>query len=633
MDVVFAVMPFADVNRPAIGVSLLKAGIERGGFESCIEYFDVDLAECIGYELYEFIANTLSTDSMVGEWFFADMVFGDAIPHESDYAARMLSIYITEKDFREKILKARSQRRAYVERCAQRILELKPKVVGFTTTFNQTCACLAVAKALKESGDSPVVIFGGANCEGEMGLQMIRSFPWIDYVSTGEADISFPLFLERFLRNGDPSAVPGILRRGESTQLDPPEPIFSLDDLPIPDFSEYYERVEKSTLKESITPCLLIETSRGCWWGAKQHCTFCGLNGNTMSFRSKSPERVFSEVEFLSTKYGLKRIDCVDNILDTRYIQTLFPKLSESELGVELFYEVKANLRYEQLVALYAGGLRSIQPGIESLSNEVLRLMKKGCTGLQNIQLLRWCEELGIVVAWNVLAGFPGESPEEYQRMAELVPLITHVQAPASCSPIRLDRFSPFFMKSAELGLERVRPKPGYYYAYPLGRNELARLAYFFDFDYSDGRDVFSYLGALQSEIQLWWNSRATEPDQYPRLDAVCSHNEVVITDTRATAIKKDHRLEGLASQVYQLCDSAQSFTNMQRHLGLDVSDEDLRKTLAELTGAKIMIEMDGQYLSLAVFRTRTAPIKLEEQNAYTQIQPPTAAKSLLHLV
>jgi len=107
MDVVFAVMPFADVNRPAIGVSLLKAGIERLGFDSAIEYFDVDLAESISYQLYEFMANTLAIESMVGEWFFADLVFGDSIPHQDDYIARLLPEYVPHDNFREKVLKAR----------------------------------------------------------------------------------------------------------------------------------------------------------------------------------------------------------------------------------------------------------------------------------------------------------------------------------------------------------------------------------------------------------------------------------------------------------------------------------------------------------------------------------------------
>ena len=277
--------------------------------------------------------------------------------------------------------------------------------------------------------------------------------------------------------------------------------------------------------------------------------------------------------------------------------------------------------------------MRSIQPGIESLSNEVLRLMRKGCTGLQNIQLLRWCEELGIGVAWNVLAGFPGESPSEYERQAEVVPLITHLQSPVSISPIRLDRFSPFFMKAEELGIKRLRPKPGYYYSYPLGRRELARLAYFFDFDYADGRDVFDYLGVLQVAIQKWWEARQTEPEHYPRLDALLGDDEITITDTRAAAVQNCHHLQGLTARIYLHCDSAQSFMNLQRHFGAEAGEAEIRNVLAECLAARIMIEMEGQYLSLAVIRNRPAHHKVEEQNAYTQIQPAQASNSLLHLV
>jgi ribosomal peptide maturation radical SAM protein 1 len=632
MDVVFAVMPFADVNRPAIGVSLLKAGIEQRGFKSAVEYFDVDLAETIGYDLYEFMANTLAIESMVGEWFFADLAFGDSIPHESDYVARMLSGYIPQQDFRENVLKARELRRQYIDQCVKRIQEHNPRVVGLTTTFNQTCACLALARALKETANPPITIIGGANCEGEMGLQMIRSFPWLDYVSTGEADVTFPLFLERLLRENNPDPLPGILKRGESKELTTPEPIFQLDDLPIPDFSEYYQRIETSPLKELFQPALLLETARGCWWGAKQHCTFCGLNGNTMAFRSKSPERAFEEVAFLHKKHGLKRIDCVDNILDTRYINTLFPRLSESDLDVELFYEVKANLRYDQLVTLYSGGLRSIQPGIESLSNEVLRLMKKGCTALQNIQLLRWCEEIGILVAWNVLAGFPNESPSEYQRQAELIPLLTHLQAPASCSPIRLDRFSPFFMKAEELGMERLRPKPGYYYSYPLGRKELARLAYFFDFDYADGRNVFDYLAVLQTAISGWWDARK-DLENVPKLEANIGIDKITLTDTRAIATQASHQLTGLAAKIYMQCDSAQTLKNLHRQLGVETSEAEIKEVLDACLADKLMVEMDDHYLSLAVIRNRPTREKIEEENAYIQIQPAQTANPLLHLV
>ena len=388
MDVLFAVMPFADANRPAIGVSLLKAGVERRGFSSRVEYFSLPLAELIGYDLYEYIVNTLGSDSMAGEWFFADVAFDTGIPHEREYVSKVLTRYADDEEWRTRILRSRQVRREFIQQCADRIRELNPRVVGFTTTFHQTCACLAVARRLKEMPDPPIIIFGGGNCEGEMGRQMVQSFPWIDYVSTGEADISLPLLLERLLRQDSSEPVPGMVRRADA-ELSWPEPVKEMDDLPYPDFSDYYSRLSASPLKDQITPALLIETARGCWWGAKQHCTFCGLNGDMMSFRSKSPERAFDELKFLSETYGRKKIDCVDNILDMKYINTLFPRLRESGLGIELFYEVKSNLRYEQLTTLYEGGLRGIQPGVESFSNEILRLMKKGCTGLQNIQMLR----------------------------------------------------------------------------------------------------------------------------------------------------------------------------------------------------------------------------------------------------
>ena len=89
-----------------------------------------------------------------------------------------------------------------------------------------------------------------------------------------------------------------------------------------------------------------------------------------------------------------------------RYIDTLFPRLAESGLQLELFYEVKANLRHDQLVRMHRGGVRQIQPGIESFSDAVLRLMDKGVTGFQNIQLLR-----GLKTDVNAVAFYRGDQP------------------------------------------------------------------------------------------------------------------------------------------------------------------------------------------------------------------------------
>src|SRR5690349_11017445 len=98
MDVVFAVLPFLDIGRPAIGVSLLKAEIARIGFSSCIRYFNLDHAELIGSETYVRVASS-SPGSLLGEWFFAGTLFGDRLPHEQDYLSKVLLPYPETEKF------------------------------------------------------------------------------------------------------------------------------------------------------------------------------------------------------------------------------------------------------------------------------------------------------------------------------------------------------------------------------------------------------------------------------------------------------------------------------------------------------------------------------------------------------
>jgi ribosomal peptide maturation radical SAM protein 1 len=634
MDVLFAVLPFADPGMPTIGVSLLKAEIGRHGFSSLIRYFNADFVDRIGIDLYRHVANSFAPESLLGEWFFADAVFDEGLPPEQDYLTRILARFPDGQRLTPDILKARHARNEFLDWCTREIAREQPGVVGFPTTFHQTCACLAVAKRLKQLPSPPVIVFGGANCEGEMGRQLARSFPYIDYVCVQEGERAFPALLQRLLR-GRQTPAPGIVSADQVDSPEAPSPIEDLDALPMPDYSDYFERISRASWSSAVDVHLLMETSRGCWWGAKQHCTFCGLNGATMRFRSKSPERAFSEMQHLSETYGVRKVECVDNILDPRYIATLFPRLASSDLDLDLFYEVKANLRLDQLSVLRAGGMRSIQPGIESFSTAVLQLMRKGVSGSQNIQLLRWCEELDINVAWNLLGGFPGEPVEEYTRMARIIPLLVHLQPPTSCGKFRLDRFSPHFTHPETLGVKGIRPMPAYYYVFPLGRRDLFRLAYYFDFDHADGRDPDTYIGRVGQAVEKWWSCRAPGQPANVRLDAVEHDGALLITDTRPCAVAREHRLEQLSSRLYNLCDSGQKLETLVRKSG--ASEATVQASVQELTAKNLMVELDHQYLSLAVLRNRPGIVAPQETNARTQtwiqIRETPAAGSLLPAV
>jgi ribosomal peptide maturation radical SAM protein 1 len=628
-DVVFAVLPFAAPEHPSLGVSLLHSALKLRGISSRVCYFNLDLAEEIGLELYNALeiagrlvdfADVHLTRALTGEWFFADAVFGDVLPSPEEYVERFLRPDPGRRRYIDRIVDARRKNQDFVQRWTAEIRSYNPKIVGFTTVFDQTCACLAVAKALKEGPNPPVIVFGGSNCEGEMGHQLIQSFPWIDYVCTGEGDEVFPAFAEQLIREGHAAPVPGILASGDAFSI--PRAVLDLDALPIPDFSDYFERLRRSPLYPGMRVELMFESSRGCWWGEKQHCTFCGLNGGTMKFRSKSADRVISELTAITAESGCERVQCADNILDLNYFRTLFPKLIGSGLNLGLFYETKANLKFEQLQLLKAANVHTILPGIESLSNQLLRLMRKGATGLQNLQLLRWCEELGLDVIWYCIYGFPGELPAELDRVAELIPSLTHLPSAQFCVPIQLERFSPNFFQAGEMGITNIRPAAAYSYAFPLSSAELMRLGYFFDFDYADGRDPLEYGRNLVRASQQWYRLYK-QPDQRPRLDMYETGGRIMIYDTRPGALAPLHLLDEPSARIYAACDQAHSAAGLARRFAAPNSE--IQTVLDDLVSRKLMVEMEGRYLSLAVHRNRSVspetPREAEDSTAETLVR------------
>jgi ribosomal peptide maturation radical SAM protein 1 len=328
--------------------------------------------------------------------------------------------------------------------------------VGFTSTFEQNIASLALAKRIKAAHPHVAIVFGGANWEGEMGQELHRQFRFVDYVCSGEADESFPRLAALILADGVDEATfpPGIVYRkdGRTISTGRAAPVRDMDALPIPDFADYFRDWSGSSAAPVAAPVLQVETSRGCWWGDKSHCTFCGLNGATLMYRSKSARRALEEMQHLSDRWQITQLDAVDNILDMRYFSDLLPALAADGRPWEIFWETKANLSRAQVATLRAAGVTTIQAGIESLSDRVLKLMRKGTSGLRNVQLLKWCREQEVAVGWHLLYGFPGETRQDYEHMFAMLPAIEFLHPPRSFGRIRMDRFSPYFDNPQEFG-------------------------------------------------------------------------------------------------------------------------------------------------------------------------------------
>ena len=464
MKILLVNMPFGAV-RPAIGPSLLKAHLERTGYKTRIVYFNVRFAQKLGHADFTYIADRSPTQSLAGDWVFSRALFGPREQADQEYLAAFRERFGMYGPCEEQVAalhRARELAAGFIDECLAEIRWNDYEVVGFTSTFTQHVASLALARRVKERYPDRIVVFGGANCEGEMGLALHRMFPYVDYVCSGEADESFPRLIEALRDGGDPYTIPGVISRRDGQTICAtltPDRVRDLDTLPYPNYEDYFEQLSGAA---SRAAGILMESSRGCWWGQKHHCTFCGLNGTAMTFRSKTAHRVLEEISEQTRRYQTNQIEMVDNILDMRYFQDLLPELKRRRLKLGLFYETKANLTKDQVCVLRDAGVTSIQPGIESFSTNILRIMRKGTTALQNIQLLKWCKELGMKVYWNLLYGFPGEDPADYQAMADTIDRISHLNPPQGMGAIRLDRFSPNFVSAGHLGLCNVRADRSY---------------------------------------------------------------------------------------------------------------------------------------------------------------------------
>src|SRR5262245_20043624 len=150
-----------------------------------------------------------------------------------------------------------------------------------------------------------------------MGDALLRRYEFVDATCSGEADESFPVLLEALDDGRAPEDVEGVTHRiGGSVRSGPPaRRVEDLDSLPIPEFDSFFAALDRSASGLGILPRLLVETARGCWWGAHDHCTFCGLNGASLAFRSKSPERALAEIRTLYERHGIPTLSVVDNIL------------------------------------------------------------------------------------------------------------------------------------------------------------------------------------------------------------------------------------------------------------------------------------------------------------------------------
>ena len=578
-DALLIVPPFASTSMPYLGVHLLQACAKEAGFEVKVLYANLIFASLLGEAKYEALCRA-PLQCMFGERIFAAAAYGVSQLGSDAFVDRIKDAIASHPDRVQgidvpELLGWSALALEWADRMAEAVCALGFRIVGCTSTFEQTAPGVALLNRVKRLSPGTLTVVGGANCEGEMALGILSLGAGIDYVFSGESEETFCSFL-RESRVAPPAEriIKGITCR-------------ELDQIPLVQLSEFYQQ-HKQWLPESMLVrdggyWACYETSRGCWWGQRQQCTFCGLNGEGIVYRQKSAQRVFSDLETLTREYPVRRICMTDNNMPHDYFKTLLPRIADQLPGLEIFYELKANMSLQAVETLHRAGVTLVQPGIESLSTECLKLMGKGVTARQNLNLLRYARGAGVGLSWNILYALPGDRVASYREMLEMIPLLKHLQPPLGVSHLSIERFSRYFVAQEEYGITDLKPLPVYYGIFPESA-DVEKLAYHFAGAYpSESKQEVKFMEKFEAAVETWRDSWRGSGELPSLALTELGRGNYLLLDTRGVAGNREVSfLSEEQAEVVMVGKSA---------------DPDLVRWAFE---SKFLLEVDGQPMPLA---------------------------------
>lgn len=295
-----------------------------------------------------------------------------------------------------------------------------PDLIGITATTLSYYSARDLANAIKKYHPLIPIVLGGPHVSGM--VPDILSEDVFDFAVFGEGEVTMHHLVQTLADKGDLNDVAGLaFRSGNDVVINSPrKPINDLDTLPIParqllpDLKIY----KPKAVSYKRLPTTHIFTSRGCPF----NCIFCNTSfGKRVRFHS--PEYVVSEIEYLVKHYNIREVIINDDtfIIDRERVYQIFELLKKKGLEISWSCNVRADLVDRALLKdMKSAGCWAVALGIESGSQHILDLLKKGTSLEQGIQACRYANEAGLSVRPSFIIGNPGETPETIEKTIRL---------------------------------------------------------------------------------------------------------------------------------------------------------------------------------------------------------------------
>ena len=453
-------MPFAGINIPSIQLALLESYLRERNIKIKTSHLYLKAAEMYGMENYNYLISP-PNESYSAQMLFSRYAFPD---HWSKNKEKFKTYFDTtiapnikhNVSFDEYCSRTDSFYQWVVDHSEWQDYD----IIGFTLNYGQFLPSLAIAKRIKELDERKKIILGGSRTTGELGINVLKTFEYIDFIVSGDGEESLYLLASEYesYRN-----IPGLIFRERSeVRWNDSQTCIDLNNLPIPLFDSFFTDLASTSgnIQQYFNYYgrLPVEMSRGCWWNK---CSFCNLNLQHRKYREKEAEKLIEEIEWLSAKFKILNFQIIGNTLPLHHCQDLLRKLAGLEKDYKFIVEARADqLQCSDYTLLKDAGFVIIQTGIESFSTSYLQKMKKGTRVIDNVAALKFCKENDIKNLYNIIIGYPNEDSNDFEESKRnMLPLMTYLDPPQLCH-LRVVYGSPIYTHPEECNINQLLYTP-----------------------------------------------------------------------------------------------------------------------------------------------------------------------------
>ncbi|MBW2739214.1 MAG: RiPP maturation radical SAM C-methyltransferase [Deltaproteobacteria bacterium] len=605
-DVILVSMPWSLFDRPSIQIGTLKAylKLQFPYLNIAAHHFYLKVAETIGYKLY----HSISKSTWLAETIYAAILSPEKLKtiEKIFYTEAGVKPLLRKLSFKELVLKVRKITDSFIES----INWNKFCLAGFSVCQCQLTSSLYIIKKIKIKYPDLKIVVGGSTFAGA-SKEMFKLIPEIDFVVKGEGELPLSQLVHQlglYSKTDKIRPINSVISKESIT--DDNAIIFyqmeTLGNLPMPDFDDYFALLQTFSSNKTFFPTILCEISRGCWWRCAQKskkikgCAFCNLNLQWDGYRSKGHSKVVSEVDNLTSKYKTLSVAFTDNALPVKESKKVFTQLKKLNKDFRFFSEIRATTTMENLKIMRDAGMCEVQIGIESLSTRLLKKLNKGTTAIQNLEIMKNCEHLGIVNNSNLILQFPGSDMDDVEET------LRNLEFAAPFRPLRQVNFwlglkSPVWQNPQQFGIKALYNHPRYTDLLPQNISSSMRfLIQTYQGDHGYQKKLWK---PVKQRIKVWmmeYESLHKNSFFEPILSFLDGRDFLIIIQKQLNDRTLTHRLKGKSRKIYLFCQHHRSIKKILEHFP-ELSDDKIISFLQIMVNKKLMFEENKNYLSLAV--------------------------------